>query len=746
MKRSLAKTAALIMAVMMTGTAIPSTASAMSGMLDYYYETDMTMEDALAVVKSRVNIPSGLSEFYIRGCNINDTYGYKLEWHTPSKSKKYKSIEVTVLGDIIFSYKLTEKGDDDTAQSGLRFAKLTEDVLLKRAKAYIKKYNPSMDGNVKFEVSHYVPETRSAVINFKRYENGVYVRNNKGSISLDMDTGKLQSFSLSWIENAEFSDPKTAKTESDIRNMYRRRYALTPCYKLEEWKPSSTVTTYVVYSPDMTAPINAYTAQPSALPDDMEEAWGRSISDVMGQKDDGDDYYDYPDYAPVFTSWTSIIKEDEVSITREQVTEILKKDKFVALTDDYEISRYTVHSDDAPKLIIDKKAGKAYPEEGDETERFRISVEYLLKEKLRSTYNGYQKINAEIDAETGKILSMSKEDFNGERPKLDVKKADAAAYEVLKAYSGDIMNEYRADEKNNAPVRLLRTENRKNSDGEIVETEVYESVRSFKYTRYVNGIRVDGDDIYVAVDSNGVITWYHPTYTVAAFPDDIFAPEEAFDRFFEHRDMDYYYDGWVADDGSVKTYLVYKMPEFFLDARTGDLCFFNGRPFYREVSAEKGEYIDISGIPEEQAIITMKKYGVLMEDADYDGFYEEFNPSREITESDFRKLLKQVIGERLADSEIDWRSKNDDLTRERAAVIFTEYYDQDVIAKLKKNPKLPFSDVKSTDKNAGAIYAAYTLGFIGKGDGRFNGSKKLTRAEAMQMIYDYVDFVSGSAI
>ena len=65
-------------------------------------------------------------------------------------------------------------------------------------------------------------------------------------------------------------------------------------------------------------------------------------------------------------------------------------------------------------------------------------------------------------------------------------------------------------------------------------------------------------------------------------------------------------------------------------------------------------------------------------------------------------------------------------------------YDRDGISELKGIYKTPFSDVKSNDENIGAIAIAYAKGFIPKGNGKFNGEQKITRAEAVQMIYDYL--------
>ena len=66
MKKSIAKTAAIMMAVMLAGTAVmPSAVSAVSGgaVSATSDQSEQAMKEALTKVKKRVTVPEELSEF-----------------------------------------------------------------------------------------------------------------------------------------------------------------------------------------------------------------------------------------------------------------------------------------------------------------------------------------------------------------------------------------------------------------------------------------------------------------------------------------------------------------------------------------------------------------------------------------------------------------------------------------------------------------------------------------------------------
>ncbi|MDE6132576.1 MAG: S-layer homology domain-containing protein, partial [Oscillospiraceae bacterium] len=207
-----------------------------------------------------------------------------------------------------------------------------------------------------------------------------------------------------------------------------------------------------------------------------------------------------------------------------------------------------------------------------------------------------------------------------------------------------------------------------------------------------------------------------------------------------------YYTGWITKDGKVQTYLLYEMDSFYLNAKTGRLCTWNGEPLSDYTNGKEVKYTDIKGIPQEQAILTMQKYGVTVTKEN------KFKPNEIITQDEFNSLLNAALGGYrsyyydVSDVEepVDENGTNTIplTTRTDAAVLFTQKYDNNNIAGLNGIFKTPFSDVKSSDENIGAIAIAYAKGFIPKGDGKFNGEKQITRAEAVQMIYDYLVYIT----
>lgn len=181
------------------------------------------------------------------------------------------------------------------------------------------------------------------------------------------------------------------------------------------------------------------------------------------------------------------------------------------------------------------------------------------------------------------------------------------------------------------------------------------------------------------------------------------------------------------------------MDGFYLNAKTGKLCTWSGGEPFDHSGGQNVNYTDIKGIPQEQAILTMQKYGVTLTSE------SKFRPEEAITKEEFSRLVNN-LGGAYYDDVIDIEDDEDvtavkkpvNLTRTDAAVIFAGRFDNGDMLKLKGIYKTPFSDVKSSDPNIGYIAVAYAKGFIPKGDGKFRGSSTVTRAEAMQMIYNYI--------
>lgn len=747
MKRNITRAAALIMAAMLAGSAMPAslcTYAVSGGITASSDESEKAMKEALAIVKKRVEIPAALSEFNYSTREKYGTKSYNFHWFTPDDAEEHQSISVHIVGDIITSYDTNLDKDSDVPF----FAKLSDEQLVEKAKEHIRRLDPSIADKIKIELNHISLYSDLAELSFQRYENGVPVLGNNGKISIHKDTGELEDFSVTWMDNAKFADPKTALTGSQIKDTYKKLCTLTPYYKVTTDRKTQKVTARIVYTPDFDfdSEIDAFTGKKSTIWEDMQKAEGTTLSgydygsysyaDIEYEQDD----LEIDDDVEFTEAELKKIQQDENLLTTDQVFELLKKDKFVALTDDYALHRYNLYSAEDYDLIMYADKGTAVPDKNKKNEHFYMNITFSVKKELWDSYKGYTSVFVQLDAETGEIFYFKKSGSPEGLPKLDLEKAKAQSEYTVKTLAKDIVKEYKADKSNNNPVSVWTVDMGLSKDGQKIEKEYFETERTFYYSRYVNGIEVFDDYIVVTVDSENVITSFDYNHTEAAFPsaDDMLTPDEAFESLYKQRKFEYYYDGWIAKDGSAKTYLIYRMDPSYINAKTGRICYWNGEPITERTSS-KTKYTDIKGIPQEKAILTLQRYGILLTEGN------KFEPAKAVTEEEFCDLIISALSSYTPSYYRIYTEDNEkspDLTRERAAFIFTQFFDTNGITSIPGIFRSPFSDVKSSSEYAGVIAVANAKGFMNGKDGKFNGSKKITRAEAVQMIYDYILYIN----
>lgn len=700
------------------------------------------MKEALTVVKKRVKIPDSISKFNYR---VSQSYGeecFNFTWETPddSKSTLREYINISVVQNIIVSYNYSKYYTDGSGNNnrGAAFAKLSDKQLIAKAKEYCKQLNPDLTSISDIEISSVSLFDEYAYVTFGRKENGVDIPDNGGSVAMNKDTGELISYGISgwYYDGTKYASPDGKLTVSEAQAKYKEYCTLTPSYRIiSTWNEKTKEydrKPVLIYSPDFTDEIDALTGEKSTFREDMSKDKGTnwfpfanyavpSFEGAEAEEDciDEDVASGAADSGVVFTKEElAEIEADETMLKKEEITSLLQKDQYIKLPDYVSLKRAELVKDEKKELY---KYTMVYSYNDDEEAVVYAEDEVAPAQEIMPYYSLYVTLNAK----TGKVDHFNKNYAASldDSKAYPVKSCSAIADKVIKYYYPDICGEYKADESNSEA-----------SDSWTESTtgkKHYETSRQFVYHRYVNGIIVEGDNIYVTVDNKGNVTYVSYNYTDVKFPTSVpeFDNDKAFAQIFKQLETRLYYDGYYKPDGTVKTYLLYDIDSFYLDSKyrivdwSGEVA--------AKTDSNTGEYTDIDGIKQKTAIETLARYGITLSSEN-----GKFEPNKAITDKEFKTIVSRATrGWGYYSSDEDEKSS---ITNKEAAQIFVDIMGGTQFAELKGIYKAPFDDVKSTDEYAGYIAIAKAMGFMKGTDGKFEPDKKISRARAMQIVYEYI--------
>ncbi len=763
---TIAKLAAAAMAVMMTVSAgaVPVLAASNSTSSSSASQTEakkqQAMKTALTAVKKRVKIPDRLTEF---DYSMSTSFGTEMFSFTWSDKKTNEVIYITYANGIILSYEYKDYRNYDSEKKVKQtFAKLTDAQLIDYAKKAFKMLDPDLADKGKYSVGSIDLFGNNATINFDRMENGVAVEGNGGTVTVNKNTGELVSMRIEWFWNdTKFGSTASKLTADEARATYKSLTTLTPIYRIvdkyNEKTEKSEQKAVLLYLPSFTDEIDAVTGKPSTIWDDMDNDKGirnfssyyfNSMTDAGVESVVADEAYD--DAADEGVNFTAAelkeIEADEGMLKKDEITALLNKDKYTKMPDYVSLDNANLYKDEDTGeyyYIIDYHGGDdAIVDVGidvdeavddvDVQDDTDIAVEDVGVDINTNPKEPYFYMNVKVNAKTGKVDNFSKScdisfDSSKEYPvKANAKIAAAAA----KHFYGDIFGEYKADERNSEPCHFYT-----DRDGKKIYTE---SSRTYYYNRYVNGVQVEGDTIRINVDFSGDVRSISYRYTDVKFPSvPKFDNDKAFEQLFKQIKLRYYYDGYYKKDGTVKTYLLYDINGYILDSKYR-IVSWDGTP----LPAEKDEdtnYTDIKGIAQENAINTLARYGITLETKN-----GKFDPNAKLTDKEFAtviyKATRNFVPYYIECGDYQKEEKAVTLTKKEAAKVFVNVYGGSDYAELKGIYRAPFKDVAATDDYVGYIAIAKALGFASADkNGNYSPDKVLTRAQAMQMIYDYIE-------
>ncbi|MDR0987765.1 MAG: S-layer homology domain-containing protein [Ruminococcus sp.] len=712
--------------------------------------SDVDLQTALTKVKKRIDVPERLSEFEYRVNTRGGTTTFYFTWRPKDDAVTIQPLKagsaiptflsVTIVGDVITNVDYNENkvygGDGNTPRA---FGKINPEDYETYAKRAVNIANPGMADKIAFNNINATLYGDTVWCSFVRVENGVKVATNSGSVSFDKDSGKMRSFSVNWWDNAKFPDPAKRLGTAKIQSNYESAIKLNPAYIIKKDYQKGAITAEIVFTPSDTYEFDAFTGKETTMYDDMSKynssvdvampAYGIGYDDEMAESDAA---YSSNDLGVAFTAAERReIEESKVRFTKEQAEKIVQEDPYIFINDKYKLTSANLYSDDTF---------------GPEKNTWRL--EFKLDDNKKYGY-----VSVTIDADTGKIeqftqsganvgtiiaaeypvdedtTAIEEVDENGEpitkTPMFDVAKNNTKAGEAAKYYFGDTFNEYRAVSTNTRPLE---------KDSKTGKTINIHS-RTFRFERYHENIPVNGDSIHIAVNAFGEVTNVAQTYTNVTFPKaEILTAKEAFAELWKQTEFSLYFSGFTAD-GTPHTYLMYGLESYYMNARTGKLSDYYGKPIPKTEGTEKYSYTDIKDDDFGKKITEMGYYSIQLEPID-----GKFSAQTEITGKEFYTLMQNYTGGYYNSDELFGLDKSEKpITYREAAKLFTVMSSLSEAAKLKGIYAEVFTDIPTTDPDLGFVNIATALGLRFLDGNRFMPNNKVTRAEAMKVLYDFLD-------
>lgn len=694
---------------------------------------DKGLENAIKIAKEKFDIPDNYKFDY--GVNTQDEKNiWNLRWYSKDDGNSGINVNIDDKGTILNYY--CYKPYDYTQQKKL--PKVGKNEAKDIADSFIKKINPGILSKIQYQDNNRnVLYEREYYFNYARVQNGIPFYNNSISVSVNSETGEVQSYHYNWTDDLIFPSLQKAINMSQAENAYMEKlgFRLVYNYTVED----ENVKIYPVYVPKFNNyqyAVDAFTGEKIILENGY---YGPYFDRGMGAGD-------------IAFSKTNEAKQETVSLTPDELKAV----------------------EDVSKLLTSEQAEKKAREwkvlELDDG--FKLSYSYLtrswpVKDSFVWNLNfekvpvgedkQYRYAGVTLDATTGEFknfyISTSYND-------TDIAKYDEAA---SKAAVEKFLKEFKPVEFGQVVFDDTYTNNIPRYISKEAPKEYY-----FNYIRNVNGVTFPGNTISIRYDAvNGKVASFDMSWFNADFPsvENVLSLDAIHQNVFKEVGLELQYKAIYPEPDYSKPYsraivkpdikLVYSLKEgkpYNFDANTGDILDYNGKPFKENKPIE---YSDIKGNFAEKEIQLLAEYGIALEGT-------EFKPGQQILQKEFFTLLSKTlnyyygpyIAENSSNKEIDElynymmregivkkdeKSPESSLSREDAVKFIIRAMKYDKVADIKGIYKSLFKDEDSINPDLlGYIAIAKGLNIVKGSDGYFNPKDKLTRAEAAVIIYNYL--------
>ena len=644
------------------------------------------MKKVLETVKSRIGSTDEYDKFESRTYTDEETdvTEYYFSW---KDTKNNRNLEIAATGEGVI--RRFDRYGDGLAESVPISKRATKAELKAAAEGFIRQLNPDIAEDITVGEMNIWPNSARADV--KEYKNGYPIFGSYGNIEIDLSGKQLRHFGIYSNVGKKFETGDVISKEEAVK-IFKEKLGAELYYSVDYERKNND------------EPERKITPMYRVKNSD------KYISAVSGEIVEPSSYFFYYNEMGGKGSATADAAAEEYKLSEAEIGEIGNVEKLIAPEKAFEIVK-KIKCADFPNIKfeeVSKSLGKSY----NDGRIYRFHY-YKDGDKISTVFV------ATVNAQSGEVLSFNSHTYsygekNEKEQKIPDDKAETIAGNAIKELAPEKYSEYKLESV---------------TDGYC------------QYVRYVNEIPVESDSIYVLLDpETEKVSSYSINYIDVEFPDvsKAISKSEAEDIFIKEvgYGIEYIYDG---DSREYK--LCYTVSD--TDAEIDP---FTGAVKTDEATVIEG-YSDISGHYAENAVNTLAESDI--------GFAgSELRPDEPIKQKEFAYLINQTVKNSSNyaiisdDTDIDSfmnyvdfiapeeLNPEGNVTRRDAAKFTVRAMGYIDVAKLDIFKPI-FNDM-AEDVGYASILAGLKI-LNGDGNGNFNPEGVLTRAQALIIIYNYLN-------
>lgn len=676
--------------------------------------TDKGLENAIKVVKSRIDIPADYKKFSYNVYNQEGSVIWNLSWGNDELQKYvYVTIDQDNFISSYSSYQYSSNYDK-------KIPKYSRSQGQEIAEKFIEKLNPKLLTEFKLIKNSNISEEREYYFNYVRQVNGIDYANNTISINVNIYTGQVNNFYCNYSNKIKFESADKIISLEQAKKNFIDKLGLKLIYNIKSDKDK--VVSYLAYVPkDSSKYIDAVTGE-------VEKMTGGNVY-----------YYSEGIYEKTAdaTAAAVVLTPDESKAVTDLSGLMTKEEldkKFKGISSLNIDSQFTLDSAELRKDWRDENSLTWYMRYTKVTNKETKQV---------------REVSITADAKNGDILSFwSYYDVAADaKPQKTKEEAKKICDEILASLKPNHYSEVKYDDTYDV-------------DGE--NKHYY-----FRYVRVKNGLECPSDYMTITYDNlTGNISGFSANWNkdlVFDDPSKAIPIEKAYEVLFDNNQIgfdiqyiyNYKYNNYVSqekkvDDEAVLGYMIDGRKPCIISAETGKVLNYSGTPYKENIVSD---YTDINGLKYENQVKILTQLSIRY-------FEDELKATEQLQQQDYFILLSRLNDFYYFDSSIDKATSVERmynnlissgiitkaekaptavLTREEAAKYFVKFQRMSQVAEIKGIFKSDFKDADKISPNLlGYVCIASGLKAINSDKDYFKPKEKMTRLDGLLTIYNYL--------